>query len=273
MTALAWPRAKMSSSCQSIIDSMCLAISIWEKSRGEAFAQSGNVGMLDVVAALRWVRENIGGFGGDAGNVTLFGESGGAGKVSVMCAMPAAKGLFHKAIMQSGPCLQIADKARGTAIAGQLLKDLGLSANQVTQLQSMDAAPSSPPPPMPQRSRESFPVSWDSVRWVWCRWWTGRSLPPSSLRHGRVAGIGRSTVHGWVYQGRSGIVRRSPSPKWGQVLRSRHRRFFASGRGSTRATGAGPVQRGCTRRIHRRICWWTQSRTSGCGRPPIASRN
>lgn len=106
---------------------------------GDAFAQSGNVGMLDVVAALRWVRENIGGFGGDAGNVTLFGESGGAGKVSVMCAMPAAKGLFHKAIMQSGPCLQIADKARGTAIAGQLLKDLGLSPNQVSQLQGMDA--------------------------------------------------------------------------------------------------------------------------------------
>jgi para-nitrobenzyl esterase len=106
---------------------------------GDAFAQSGNVGMLDIAAALRWVRDNIGGFGGDAGNVTLFGESGGAGKVSVMCAMPAAKGLFHKAIMQSGPCLQIADKARGTAIANQLLKDLGLSPKQVSQLQSMDA--------------------------------------------------------------------------------------------------------------------------------------
>jgi para-nitrobenzyl esterase len=106
---------------------------------GDAFAQSGNVGMLDVVAALRWVRDNISGFGGDPGNVTLFGESGGAGKVSVMCALPAAKGLFHKAIMQSGPCLQIADKARGTAIANQLLKDLGLSRNQVSQLQNMDA--------------------------------------------------------------------------------------------------------------------------------------
>src|SRR3984957_7332084 len=106
---------------------------------GDAFAQSGNVGMLDIAAALRWVRDNIGRFGGDAGNVTLFGESGGAGKVSVMCAMPAAKGLFHKAIMQSGPCLQIADKARGTAIAQQLLKDLALSPNQVPQLQSMDA--------------------------------------------------------------------------------------------------------------------------------------
>jgi para-nitrobenzyl esterase len=106
---------------------------------GDTFAQSGNVGMLDIAAALRWVRDNIGGFGGDSGNVTLFGESGGAGKVSVMCAMPAAKGLFHKAIMQSGPCLQIADKARGTAIARQLLKDLGLSPGQARQLQSMDA--------------------------------------------------------------------------------------------------------------------------------------
>ncbi len=106
---------------------------------GEAFAQSGNVGMLDIVAALHWVRDNIANFGGDPSNVTIFGESGGAGKVSVVCAMPGAKGLFHKAIMQSGPCLQIADKARGTAIARQLLKDLDLSANQIGELQRMDA--------------------------------------------------------------------------------------------------------------------------------------
>jgi para-nitrobenzyl esterase len=106
---------------------------------GDAFAESGNVGMLDIVAALRWVRDNIAAFGGNADNVTIFGESGGAGKVSVMCAMPAAKGLFHKAIMQSGPCLKIAEKASGTAIARQLLKDLGLSANQIPVLQRMDA--------------------------------------------------------------------------------------------------------------------------------------
>jgi para-nitrobenzyl esterase len=106
---------------------------------GESFSQSGNAGMLDVVEALRWVRDNIAAFGGDPGNVTIFGESGGAGKVSVVCAMPAAKGLFHKAIMQSGPCLQIADKARGTAIARQLLKDLNLSPSQIGELQSMDA--------------------------------------------------------------------------------------------------------------------------------------
>jgi para-nitrobenzyl esterase len=106
---------------------------------GEAFSQSGNAGMLDVVEALRWVRDNISAFGGDPANVTIFGESGGAGKVSVVCGMPAAKGLFHKAIMQSGPCLQIADKARGTAIARQLLSDLNLSPSRIGELQSMDA--------------------------------------------------------------------------------------------------------------------------------------
>ncbi len=106
---------------------------------GTSFAQSGNVGMLDVVAALQWVRDNISGFGGDPHNVTIFGESGGSGKVSVVCALPAAKGLFHKAIMQSGPCLQISNRERGTAIARQLLKDLGLSADQAGELQKIDA--------------------------------------------------------------------------------------------------------------------------------------
>lgn len=106
---------------------------------GEAFAQSGNVGMLDVVAALQWVRDNISGFGGDPHNVTIFGESGGAGKVSVVCALPAAQGLFHKAIMQSGPCLQISNRQRGTAIARQLLKDLGLGEGQVADLQKIEA--------------------------------------------------------------------------------------------------------------------------------------
>ena len=107
---------------------------------GDAFAQSGNVGMLDIVAALEWVRGNIAGFGGDPHNVTLFGESGGAGKVSVVCAMPAAKGLFHKAIMQSGPCLTIQDEDRATAIARRLLDDLGLPPRRIAELQTMDAA-------------------------------------------------------------------------------------------------------------------------------------
>ena len=62
--------------------------------------------MLDIVAALEWVRDNIASFGGDPGNVTIFGQSGGGAKVSVLLAMPSAKGLFHKAIVQSGPAVQ-----------------------------------------------------------------------------------------------------------------------------------------------------------------------
>jgi len=106
---------------------------------GDKFAQSGNVGMLDVVAALQWIRDNIAQFGGDPNNVTIFGESGGAGKVSVMCGLPAAKGLFHKAIMQSGPCLQIGNKDRGTAIAREVLKQLGIPEDKAAELQNVDA--------------------------------------------------------------------------------------------------------------------------------------
>jgi para-nitrobenzyl esterase len=73
---------------------------------GPMYAGSGNAGMLDIVAALEWIRDNIANFGGDPGNVTVFGESGGGGKVSTLMAMPAAKGLFHRAIAESGVALR-----------------------------------------------------------------------------------------------------------------------------------------------------------------------
>ncbi len=73
---------------------------------GPEFAESGNAGMLDLVAALRWVHDNITAFGGDPGNVTIFGQSGGGAKVSTLMAMPQARGLFHKAIVQSGSHLE-----------------------------------------------------------------------------------------------------------------------------------------------------------------------
>ena len=69
---------------------------------GAKYAQSSNVGMLDCIQALEWVRDNISNFGGDPGNVTIFGQSGGAGKVSTLMGMPGAKGLFHRAIAMSG---------------------------------------------------------------------------------------------------------------------------------------------------------------------------
>ena len=106
---------------------------------GEAFASSGSAGMLDIVAALEWVRSNIASFGGDAGNVTIFGESGGGAKVSVLMAMPAARGLFHKAIMQSGPAVQMASRQDATATATQVLAELGLNPSQLGELRRIPA--------------------------------------------------------------------------------------------------------------------------------------
>jgi para-nitrobenzyl esterase len=105
----------------------------------EGFAASGNAGMLDIVAALQWVRDNIASFGGDAGNVTIFGESGGGAKVSVLMAMPAAHGLFHKAIIQSGPAVQMASRDDASETARQLLAELGLNPDQVAELRRIPA--------------------------------------------------------------------------------------------------------------------------------------
>jgi len=89
--------------------------------------QSGNVGMLDIIAALEWVRDNIGEFGGDADNVTIFGQSGGGAKVSTLMAMPRAKGLFHKAIVQSGSMLRGKNQADARQWASAIMAELKVS--------------------------------------------------------------------------------------------------------------------------------------------------
>jgi para-nitrobenzyl esterase len=92
------------------------------------FADSGNVGVLDMVAALRWVQDNAPSFGGDPANVTILGHSGGAGKVCALMATEAAKGLFHKAIAQSGSgCLRLATRADAAEMAQGLASQLGLA--------------------------------------------------------------------------------------------------------------------------------------------------
>jgi para-nitrobenzyl esterase len=106
---------------------------------GERYASSGNAGMLDLVAALEWVRDNIASFGGDPGNVTIFGQSGGGGKVCIMMAMPAAKGLFHRAIAQSGICLKAKTIDEATQTAREFLKVLGMSSNNIDVLHEMRA--------------------------------------------------------------------------------------------------------------------------------------
>ncbi len=80
-------------------------------------ASSGQAGMLDIVLVLEWLRDNIARFGGDPENVTIFGESGGGAKVAMLLAMPAASGLFHKAIIQSGPGLRAVTKEAATETA------------------------------------------------------------------------------------------------------------------------------------------------------------
>ncbi len=99
---------------------------------GPDYANSGNVGMLDCVAALRWVRQNISAFGGDPDNVTIFGQSGGASKVAVLMAAPAAHGLFHKAIIQSASSLiRMVMPDAATAAARELCDAVGVTADKL----------------------------------------------------------------------------------------------------------------------------------------------
>jgi para-nitrobenzyl esterase len=102
---------------------------------GEEYASSANVGMLDLVAVLEWVRDNIATFGGDPGSVTIFGQSGGGGKVVALMAMPAAKGLFHRAIVQSGPFLKSLSPDYSGRLAELVVAELSLSKSQVSELQ------------------------------------------------------------------------------------------------------------------------------------------
>jgi para-nitrobenzyl esterase len=100
---------------------------------GERFAD-GNAGMLDIVAALEWIRDNIANFGGDPGNVTVFGQSGGGSKVSTLFGMPAAKGLFHRGIAMSGTQVRSLTREQATATATRVLAALNIGTNRVDAL-------------------------------------------------------------------------------------------------------------------------------------------
>ena len=104
---------------------------------GAEMADSGNSGDLDMVLSLQWVRDNIAEFGGDPGNVTIFGESGGGQKVSTLMAMPAAAGLFHRAIVQSGPTLAVLSQAEATENTRKLAAACGLAPDQTSQLRTL----------------------------------------------------------------------------------------------------------------------------------------
>jgi para-nitrobenzyl esterase len=104
---------------------------------GEKYAASGNVGMMDIVAALEWVRDNIANFGGDPGNVTIMGQSGGGRKVCALNCMPSAKGLFHKAVSLSGVQTEWASKEYSQQLGEFVLREAKLGRGQVDRLQTM----------------------------------------------------------------------------------------------------------------------------------------
>ena len=104
---------------------------------GEDFKHAGTAGMLDLVAALQWVKTNIERFGGDPDNVMIFGESGGGRKVGTLLAMPAAKGLFHRAVIQSGPSMKLVPKEEGMKRAALLMAEMGLKPGDMKGAQEM----------------------------------------------------------------------------------------------------------------------------------------
>lgn len=104
---------------------------------GEEFRDSGNVGQLDLVLALTWVRNNIAGFGGDPGCVTIFGQSGGGAKCATLMAMPAAKGLFHRVWTMSGQQVTGRTRVHATADARAVLDALGLTPDRVSEIKSL----------------------------------------------------------------------------------------------------------------------------------------
>jgi para-nitrobenzyl esterase len=104
---------------------------------GPQYAHSGNAGQLDIVAALQWVRDNIDRFGGDPQRVMIYGESGGGGKVSMLLASPPAKGLFHAAVIESGPGVRMGERAPATKAAEMLLAELKLDAQRLPEIHNL----------------------------------------------------------------------------------------------------------------------------------------
>ncbi len=104
---------------------------------GSAFEQSGDVGMLDLVQALKWIRANISRFGGDPNNVTIIGQSGGGRKVSTLLTMPAAKGLFHRAVIMSGSALKLIEPGDAAHVTRELVAQVGLRKPTIDDLQAL----------------------------------------------------------------------------------------------------------------------------------------
>lgn len=104
---------------------------------GGKWTESVNVGMRDIIEALRWTRENAEVFGGDADNITIFGESGGGGKVGTLLCMPEAQGLFQKAIIQSGAKINITTREISRQLGINVVEGLGLTADNLEEINNV----------------------------------------------------------------------------------------------------------------------------------------
>jgi len=104
---------------------------------GKKYLHTGNLGQLDIVAALQWIKENITNFGGDPNCVTIFGQSGGGGKVSTLCCMPSAKGLFHRAMVMSGSGMKAMKRDAAQAIGKRTAELLGLNEQNIDQIKDI----------------------------------------------------------------------------------------------------------------------------------------
>ncbi len=105
---------------------------------GQKYKDSPNAGLLDVVAALEWVKQNIHNFGGDPNNITIMGQGTGGGKVLALMSMPMANGLFHKAIIESGSLFKVMDNRYARRIASFTLEELGINSNNIDQIDTIN---------------------------------------------------------------------------------------------------------------------------------------
>ncbi len=104
---------------------------------GEKYKYSGVAGVMDMVKALEWVKKNIAGFGGDPDNVTIFGQSGGGGKVNILLGTPSAKGLFHRGIIESGSMTSLMAPQTSRDMARAIVGKLGLDEKTIDKIQSI----------------------------------------------------------------------------------------------------------------------------------------
>jgi para-nitrobenzyl esterase len=153
---------------------------------GPAYEDSVNVGMTDLVAALKWVHENIANFGGDPDNVMIYGQSGGGGKVAALMGMPSAAGLFHRASIQSGGG-GAAPKEEAKEFAQMLVKELGIGSNDIAALQKVDwptlnAASDAAAGKMPRRTDSPGPARPGPARRFWSPTMDGKIINVRSFQ-------------------------------------------------------------------------------------------